>query len=192
MRPEHRCSGKPHPRRDLAGDRRDASMRPEHRCSGKPAGEIHRVEVLDASMRPEHRCSGKRSAPRRRRSRPPRFNEAGASLLRKTGVNLVRGALLARASMRPEHRCSGKPTRKFTCFAIRYCFNEAGASLLRKTCQLVRLRQPGPRFNEAGASLLRKTYRSETRILSDVPERFASAIPFAHKPSVARISLASK
>ncbi len=59
-------------------------------------------------MRPEHRCSGKHGVQPQGLIRSSRFNEAGASLLRKTRVLCYPGIRM-------------------------YRFNEAGASLLRKT-----------------------------------------------------------
>ncbi len=86
-----------------------ASMRPEHRCSGKLGTLRKRFLELEASMRPEHRCSGKRAARRTVPTRPGCFNEAGASLLRKTRPAGTLPHQEQAASMRPEHRCSGKP-----------------------------------------------------------------------------------
>ncbi len=138
MRPEHHCSGNQSvfTRHELAGL---ASMRPEHHCSGNLSGKIVIGGNLDvASMRPEHHCSGNPNDYMPTWEESESFNEAGASLLRKS----------------KRRRKSKPPTTSF---------NEAGASLLRKS----REQRPGVwvvlGFNEAGASLLRKSRLRQRR-----------------------------
>ena len=114
----------------------------------------------------------------------PRFNEAGARMLRKciypgllqTAENTAsmrpehgcsgNGAIASSspsrartASMRPEHGCSGNGDCQGAIFAGNIRFNEAGARMLRKwgrNNHLLTLERI--RFNEAGARMLRKCY----------------------------------
>jgi len=194
MRPRHRCRGR-HVWFDTSSTVLAASMRPRHRCRGRRARiRLHRRRLGTASMRPRHRCRGRHRNRVRLRAGGFRFNEAAASMPRKTLAALTDTVALAGcfneaaasmprkttarwchrratspASMRPRHRCRGRRRRlTHRKHDASRCFNEAAASMPRKTSTG---RAPGDmrtaRFNEAAASMPRKTVVDATHI--DLP-----------------------
>jgi len=83
MRPGHRCPGN-RGHRGVHARGVPASMRPGHRCPGNQP-DARLIELSqDASMRPGHRCPGNRWRSTRRARRRACFNEAGASMPRKS------------------------------------------------------------------------------------------------------------
>ncbi len=132
MRPRHRCRGN---RRCMAMfcATLAASMRPRHRCRGNPYGPVTSgAGPTWASMRPRHRCRGNPWHCGTRRAGYGGFNEAAASLPRKSGSEILvpRQQL---ASMRPRHRCRGNRDAASVHLLHFQRFNEAAASLPRKS-----------------------------------------------------------
>ncbi len=85
-------------------------MRPRHRCRGRPLS--WEVALCQLST-----C----------------FNEAAASLPRKTLAGVESRFQVRLASMRPRHRCRGRHPSVLAPVARPSSFNEAAASLPRKT-----------------------------------------------------------
>ncbi len=157
-----------------------ASMRPRQACLGNELVNEILTSGEIASMRPRQACLGNAGVIRRRTRTRAGFNEAEASLPRKSrrgtcdphtqiGASMrPRQACLGNspvpyanrsyrtASMRPRQACLGNDYKEFSGDPRLWRFNEAEASLPRKFGLTFRVVFVLRSFNEAEASLPRK------------------------------------